>query len=31
MPGTATAFADDAGVIGIISIVVWVNSYMAYL
>ena len=32
MPETATAFADDAGVIGIIkSVVVWINSYLAYL
>ena len=32
MPGTATVFADHAGVIGLImSILVWVNSYAAYL
>jgi len=32
MPGTATAFADEAGPIGVImSIVVWINSYLAYL
>ncbi len=32
MPGTATAFAPDAGVIGILmSILVWVSSYTAYL
>jgi multidrug resistance efflux pump len=32
MPGTATVFADNAGIIGLImSILVWVNSYMAYL
>ena len=32
MPGTATVFADNAGVIGIImSILVWVSSYTAYL
>ena len=32
MPGTATIFADNAGVIGILmSILVWVSSYMAYL
>ena len=32
MPGTATVFADNAGIIGpIMSILVWVNSYMAYL
>ena len=32
MPGTATAFADHAGVIGILmSILVWISSYMAYL
>jgi len=32
MPGTATVFADDAGVIGILtSILVWVSSYTAYL
>jgi multidrug resistance efflux pump len=32
MPGTATVFADNAGVIGLImSILVWVSSYAAYL
>ncbi|UWU77858.1 HlyD family secretion protein [Bradyrhizobium huanghuaihaiense] len=32
MPGTATAFAENAGVIGLImSILVWVSSYTAYL
>jgi|GEM_PF-1230765 len=32
MPGTATVFADNAGVIGLImSILVWVISYTAYL
>lgn len=32
MPGTATAFADNAGVIGLLmSILVWVSSYAAYL
>jgi multidrug resistance efflux pump len=32
MPGTATVFADNAGVIGILmSIVVWISSYTAYL
>jgi multidrug resistance efflux pump len=32
MPGTATVFADNAGVIGILmSILVWVSSYTAYL
>lgn len=32
MPGTATAFAPNAGVIGILKyILVWVNSYTAYL
>jgi multidrug resistance efflux pump len=32
MPGTATVFADNAGVIGLImSILVWVSSYTAYL
>jgi len=32
MPGTATVFAENAGVIGILmSILVWVSSYTAYL
>jgi len=32
MPGTATVFADNAGVIGLISkILIWINSYTAYL
>jgi hypothetical protein len=32
MPGTATVFSDKAGVIGILmSILVWVSSYKAYL
>jgi multidrug resistance efflux pump len=32
MPGTATVFSDSAGVIGLImSILVWVSSYTAYL
>ena len=32
MPGTATVFAESAGVIGLImSILVWVSSYAAYL
>jgi multidrug resistance efflux pump len=32
MPGTATVFADKAGVIGILmSIIVWINSYTVYL
>jgi multidrug resistance efflux pump len=32
MPGSATAFADNAGVIGLLmSILVWVSSYTAYL
>lgn len=32
MPGTATVFAKDAGVIGILmSILVWISSYTAYL
>ena len=32
MPGTATVFADNAGVIGLLmSILVWVSSYTAYL
>ncbi|CAH1660872.1 HlyD family secretion protein [Chelatococcus asaccharovorans] len=32
MPGTATVFADNAGVIGLIkSILVWISSYTAYL
>jgi len=32
MPGNATVFADNAGVIGIIaSILIWVSSYTAYL
>jgi multidrug resistance efflux pump len=32
MPGTATVFADNAGAIGLLmSILVWVSSYTAYL
>jgi multidrug resistance efflux pump len=32
MPGTATVFAQNAGVIGLLkSIIVWINSYTAYL
>jgi multidrug resistance efflux pump len=32
MPGTATVFAENAGVVGLImSILVWINSYTAYL
>jgi multidrug resistance efflux pump len=32
MPGAATVFADNAGVIGLLmSILVWINSYLAYL
>jgi hypothetical protein len=32
MPGNATAFAENAGVIGLLmSILVWINSYTAYL
>jgi hypothetical protein len=32
MPGTASGFADNAGVIGIIGgILIWVSSYTAYL
>lgn len=32
MPGTATVFADNAGVVGLISrILIWINSYTAYL
>jgi hypothetical protein len=32
MPGTATVFAENAGVIGLLmSILVWVSSYTAYL
>jgi hypothetical protein len=32
MPGSATVFADDAGVIGLLmSILVWISSYAAYL
>jgi multidrug resistance efflux pump len=32
MPGNATVFADNAGVIGIIaSILIWISSYTAYL
>ncbi|MGZ4965249.1 MAG: HlyD family secretion protein, partial [Limisphaerales bacterium] len=32
MPGTATVFAENAGVIGLLmSIIVWINSYTAYL
>jgi len=32
MPGTATVFADNAGVIGLIMwILVWISSYAAYL
>jgi hypothetical protein len=32
MPGSATVFSDKAGVIGLLmSILVWINSYTAYL
>jgi multidrug resistance efflux pump len=32
VPGTATVFAENAGVIGLLmSILVWINSYAAYL
>jgi hypothetical protein len=32
MPGSAAVFADDAGVIGtLMSILMWINSYTAYL
>ncbi len=32
MPGSATAFSADAGVIGLIrSVLVWISSYLAYL
>ena len=32
MPGAATVFADNAGVVGLLmSILVWINSYTAYL
>jgi multidrug resistance efflux pump len=32
MPGTATVFAENAGVIGLLmSIIVWISSYAAYL
>src|SRR5712671_3110509 len=32
MPGTATVFADNAGVVGLLmSILVWISSYTAYL
>jgi hypothetical protein len=32
MSGSATAFAGNAGVIGLLaSILVWVSAYMAYL
>jgi hypothetical protein len=32
MPGTATFFADNVGVIGrLMSILAWASSYMAYL
>ena len=32
MPGTATVYAENAGVIGLLkSIIVWINSYTAYL
>lgn len=32
MPGTATVFAENAGVIGLLmSILVWISSYTAYL
>ena len=32
MPGAATAFAANAGVIGLLtSILVWISSYTAYL
>jgi hypothetical protein len=32
MPGAATVFSDHAGVIGLLmSILVWISSYTAYL
>ncbi len=32
MPGTATVYADTAGLIGLLmSILVWISSYTAYL
>ena len=32
MPGSATVFSDKAGVIGLLmSILVWISSYTAYL
>ena len=32
MPGTATVFAENAGVIGLLMLIlVWVSSYTAYL
>ena len=32
MPGSATVFADNAGVIGLLmSILMWISSYTAYL
>jgi hypothetical protein len=32
MSGTATVFAKDAGVIGLIaSILIWISAYTAYL
>ena len=32
VPGTATVFAENAGVIGLLmSILVWISSYVAYL
>jgi hypothetical protein len=32
MPGSATVFAANAGVIGLLmSILVWISSYTAYL
>jgi len=32
MPGTATVFSEKAGAIGLLmSILVWVSSYTAYL
>ena len=32
MPGTATVFSEKAGAIGLLmSIIVWISSYAAYL
>jgi hypothetical protein len=32
MPGTATVFSDNAGVIGLLAwILIWISSYTAYL